>query len=231
MSVTLRAPLLYPSLMCMSPLDVRRDLKVLCKYFDAVHVDIADGHFCRSVQLSPGFVEAIRPECTVPIDVHLMVDVPSDFLGALARSGTDSVTIHVESAGRDANRLIAELRASDVDVGIAVCPTTPLSAIEELLRLVDMVTVLAVEPGFSGQQMSPSTLLRVERLVALRERSDTKFRIQVDGGVRSESLNGLISAGADCLVLGTALFARRGGFEAACGATLKEFRPSFLSSA
>ncbi|MBI3250222.1 MAG: ribulose-phosphate 3-epimerase [Deltaproteobacteria bacterium] len=228
----MNTPLLYPSLMCMSPLEVRRDLEVICRSFDGVHVDIMDGHFCKSIHLSPALVEAIRPECTVPIDVHLMVESPVDFLEDLARCGADSVTIHIESVVRDAHRMIDRLRALDVGVGIALCPTTPLSAVEDLLVLVDMVTVLAVDPGFIGQEMIPSTPSRVERLVTMREGLDADYLIQVDGGVRSANFFSLAKAGADCFVLGKgALFARRDNLEAACSATLAEFRPSSPLSA
>lgn len=217
--------LLYPSLMCMSPLDIRRDLGVLCTTFDGVHVDIMDGHFCKSIHLSPAFVEAIRSECSVPIDVHLMVDTPGNYLDELAKYGADSVTVHVEAVVRDAHRVVEMGRASGLSVGLALCPTTPILAVEELLSLVDMVTVLGVDPGFIGQPLIPSTSGRIKRLVALRERLGAGFVIQVDGGVRSSNFGLLAEAGADCFVLGKgALFARNPSLEEASKLAAEEFR-------
>lgn len=222
--------LLYPSLMCMSSLHVARDLAILCRTFDAMHVDIMDGHFCKSIQLSPAFVGAIRPVCAVPIDVHLMVERPAEYLDELAAYGADSVTLHIEAIGRDAHRLIDRMRLAECRVGVALCPTTPLGAVEGLLSLVDMVTVLGVDPGFVGQELVASTPSRIRRLADLREELGADFIIQIDGGVRAQNLEMLASAGADCFVLGkAALFSRAQDLESACRSTASEFRrPEFV---
>ena len=215
---------LYPSLMCMSPLEVRKDLQILCRTFDGVHVDIMDGHFCKSIHLSPSFVEAIRSECDVPIDVHLMVDSPGDYLDQLVKCRVDSVTIHVETVVRDAHRLIYRMRESGLRVGVALCPATPVVAVEGLLSLVDMVTVLGVDPGFIGQPLIPATLSRIERLAALREDLGSEYVIQIDGGVRSWTFNSLARAGAECFVLGKgALFDRATTLESASELAAREF--------
>jgi ribulose-phosphate 3-epimerase len=209
----------------MSPLQVQEDLGILCQAFDAVHVDVMDGHFCKSIHLSPAFVAAIRPVCTVPIDVHLMVTEPSDYIGMLAECGADSVTIHVEVISRDAHRLIGEMRMLGLRVGVGLCPATPLSAITELLPLVDMVTVLGVDPGYVGQPLVPGTVSKIERLAALRNDMAAGFLIQVDGGVRSETLELLSSAGAEGFVLGmAALFGRGATLRSACASVLRDFR-------
>lgn len=219
--------LLYPSLMCMSPLEVRKDLRVLCRTFDGVHVDIMDGHFCRSIHLSPSFVEAIRTECELPIDVHLMVDAPGDYFDILAKSGANSVTIHIEAAVRNVHRLIYRMRELGLAVGIALCPATPVVAVEGLLSLVDMVTVLGVDPGFIGQSLVPSARLRIEHLAALREQVGGDYVIQIDGGVRSGNFESLAEAGAECFVLGKgALFDRAIDLEAAAELAQSEFRKS-----
>jgi D-allulose-6-phosphate 3-epimerase len=217
--------LFHPSLMCMSSLHVARDLAVLCRTFDAMHVDIMDGHFCKSIHLSPAFVEAIRPVCTVPIDVHLMVEWPAEYLDELIAYGADSVTLHIEAIGRDAHRLIHRMRLAARGVGVALCPTTPLGAVEDLLSSIDMVTVLGVDPGFIGQELVASTPLRIRRLVDLREELGADFLIQIDGGVRAENIEMLANAGADCFVLGKgALFGRAPDLESACASTASAFR-------
>lgn len=220
-----RSRLLHPSLMCMSPLRVQQDLATLCTSFDAVHVDIMDGHFCKSIHLSPAFVEAIRPECTVPIDVHLMVEYPDDYLDDLIRAGADSITLHVETITGDAHRLIDKIRKAGCRAAVALRPTTPLAAVECLLPLIDMVTVLGVEPGFIGQELLPLTPARLRRLARLRDELGADFVIQADGGVRATTLDLLANAGADCFVLGrAALFGRSADLEAACRAAVIEFR-------
>lgn len=192
--------------------------------FDGVHVDIMDGHFCKSIHLSPSFVEAIRSECDVPIDVHLMVDSPGDYLDQLAMCGVDSVTIHIETVVRDAHRLLSRMRESRLRIGIALCPTTPVLAVEGLLPLVDMVTVLGVDPGFIGQPLIPSTLSRIERLAVLREDLGAEYVIQIDGGVRSGTFNSLAEAGAECFVLGKgALFDMATTLESASEWAVREF--------
>lgn len=200
---------LKPSLMCMSPLEVGSDLQQLVAHFEAVHVDLMDGHFCGSLELSPRFLSAVRSVWPGRIDAHLMLQRPGDFLSQIVAAGADTVVVHLESMARSAFRTLAEIRDLGVSVGVAVCPETPIEHVCDLLPYVDLVSVLGVDAGFAGQSMIPATLDRVAHLALLRAGSDVGFSIEVDGGVRDSTVPDLISAGADSLILGgVALFDR-----------------------
>lgn len=208
---------LCPSLMCLSPLNVQRDLAVLDKYFATVHVDIMDAHFCESIHLSPSYVDGIRGVWKGKIEAHLMVMDPTVLIPDLALAGADSVIVHVESAPRSLFRLLEAIRSHNMDVGVAFSPETSLELVGRVGSLVERVTLLAVDPGYVGQSLLPSTYGRVGELLHLRNEGRFGFSIQVDGGVRDSNMRELRACGADALVLGRgALFGRAASLADAC---------------
>uniref|UniRef100_Q07U53 Ribulose-5-phosphate 3-epimerase n=1 Tax=Rhodopseudomonas palustris (strain BisA53) TaxID=316055 RepID=Q07U53_RHOP5 len=215
---------LLPSLMCLSPLDVRRDLETLCRYFDEVHVDIMDGHFCNSIHLSPSFVRAIRSVCSAKIDVHLMVENPEMYVDQLVLAGASSITFHVEAVPRSVNRLIARIRQHGVGVGLALCPSTSLQVLDDLLPKVDRITILGVDPGFVGQEISSGTTKRIQYASELRRVHHAHVDLCVDGGVRWTNWRELAASGADSLILGYgALFDKGESVQDACISVKNEF--------
>lgn len=216
---------LLPSLMCMSPLQVEKDLEVLGEFFEEVHVDIMDGHFCESVHLSPSFVRAIRPVWKGDIDVHLMVDRPGVFLDELLSAGANSIVFHLEAAPTAVNRLIAKVRSAGARVGVAVCPSTPIENLDEILPLVDRITILGVDPGYVGQEMLPATRKRIRYASEVRRSENLTYDVCVDGGVRWSNWRDLVALGADRLVVGGgALFDKADTVRGACIAALNAFR-------
>ena len=215
---------LLPSLMCMPLLEVKSDLEVLGEFFEEVHIDIMDGHFCESINLSPSYVREIRPIWRGTIDVHLMVDRPGIYLDELLAAGADSIVFHLESVPTSVNRLIEKVRSAGTRVGIAVCPSTPIHSVDELLSSIDRITVLGVDPGYIGQSMLPSTLKRVQYVADACKSLKSKCEVCVDGGVRWENWHGLAAAGASSLVVGRgALFDRGATIRDACVAANAAF--------
>lgn len=215
---------LVPSLMCMSMLDVRRDLEVMEEYFDEIHIDIMDGHFCGGIHLSPNFVRDVRSVWRRHIDVHLMVERPEHFLDDIMAAGASSVAFHFEVATANVNRLIAKVRGGGIQVGIAVCPSTPIQALDDLLGQVDRVTILGVDPGYVGQPLLPAAMRRLKYLAQAKQVDNLKFDVCIDGGVRWENWHDLVCAGANRLIVGHgALFDKGETVRSACVAAIKRF--------
>lgn len=164
----------------------------------ALHLDVMDGHFVPNLTMGPDTVRALRG--IAPLDVHLMVTHPGDFIAAFVEAGADVLTVHVEAT--DIPEAIAAIREAGPKVGLALRPSTPLSALEPYLDGVDLVLVMSVEPGFGGQRFDPAA---IERVREVRARAPGAI-IEVDGGVNRHNAVALRDAGADLLVAGSAVF-------------------------
>ncbi len=170
---------------------------------DWLHVDVMDGHFVPSLTIGPLVVEALKPRTKLPLDCHLMVSRPEDWVEGFAKAGAATITVHVEATAH-LDRLLARIRELGCKAGVSLNPATPLAAIEEVLDLVDLVLIMSVNPGFGGQKFIPSALEKVKRLASVRGKR--KFVIEVDGGIVPANSGALIQAGADVLVAGSAVF-------------------------
>ena len=170
---------------------------------DWIHVDVMDGHFVPNLTIGPLVVEALRPLTKLPLDCHLMVSRPQDWIGPFARAGADIITVHQEAAPH-LDRLLHQIRELGCKAGVSINPSTPVSVLEEVLDLVDLVLVMSVNPGFGGQKFIPGALQKVERLAQVRE--SRPFLIEVDGGVNADTISRLRMAGCDVFVAGSAVF-------------------------
>ena len=170
-----------------------------------VHIDVMDGHFVPNLTFGAPVVKAVRGCTALPFDVHLMVERPEDFVESFAQAGADYLTFHTEAAVH-ADRLIAEIRRFGMKPGISIVPTTPISIVEELLPLTDLVLVMSVNPGFGGQKLLPYCLEKVKKMKQIREEKDYGYLISIDGGVNSENIGTAAAAGADIIVSGSAFF-------------------------
>jgi ribulose-phosphate 3-epimerase len=173
-----------------------------------VHLDVMDGQFVPNLTFGPKLVEDLRPHSGAFFDVHLMTRDPDRLALAFAGAGADQISFHIE-AHIHAHRLLEEIRALGKKAGLAIVPSTPVSALEELLPLLDMVLVMTVNPGFGGQTLIPRCLEKVRALAALREEGARHYRIAVDGGVNRETAASIRAAGADVLIAGSAFFQAR----------------------
>jgi ribulose-phosphate 3-epimerase len=171
---------------------------------DWIHVDVMDGHFVPNITIGPGVVKAIRPHTKAFFDVHLMIAPADLFLSDFAAAGADLISVQVE-AGPHLHRSLQTVRGLGKQAGVVLNPATPVSAIEHVLDLVDLVLVMSVNPGFGGQMFIPAA---VEKTAQVKAMIGTRpIRIEVDGGINPKTAAEVIAAGADTLVAGSAVFA------------------------
>jgi ribulose-phosphate 3-epimerase len=171
---------------------------------DYIHVDVMDGHFVPNITIGPLIVEAIRPLTKKIIDVHLMIAPADPYLGAFAKAGADSITVHAE-AGRHLHRSLQAIRAEGKRAGVAINPATPVSAIAHVIGDIDLILVMSVNPGFGGQKFIPEALTKLRQARELI--GGRPIDLEVDGGVSVDNAKALAEAGADLYVAGTAIFA------------------------
>lgn len=171
----------------------------------AVHIDVMDGQFVPNLTFGAPVVKSIRKHSSLPFDVHLMVKNPENLVKDFADAGADWFTFHAEACVH-ADRLISEIKAKGMRAGISIVPTTPISMIETILPLVDIVLVMSVNPGFSGQKFLPYCLKKVSALREIKKTESLRYLISVDGGVHSENIKTVKEAGAEIIVSGSAFF-------------------------
>jgi ribulose-phosphate 3-epimerase len=172
---------------------------------DWLHMDIMDGHFVPTITVGPLFVEACKRVTKLPIDAHLMISDPDQYLEVFAKAGANNITVHVETCP-DLPQTIKKIKSLGCTAGVTLNPATPASALDEVLPLVDLVLVMSVKPGYSGQAFMPEMIAKVEevrnKLNALRSTA----HLEVDGGISSETLPLMYKAGANAFVAGNAVF-------------------------
>jgi ribulose-phosphate 3-epimerase len=186
---------------------------------DWIHLDVMDGRFVPPITFGAQMVEAIRKRTELPLDSHLMIVDPSRQLDAFVEAGTDRLTFHIE-AEVHAHRLLGAIRDRGVKAGISIVPSTPISAITELLGDVDQILVMTVNPGYGGQSLIPSTLKKIRQLAELREKGAGDYLIAMDGGFGPATARQIWDTGVDIAVMGSAFFKADNPMKA-----LKECRP------
>ena len=170
-----------------------------------VHIDVMDGQFVPEITYGQPVVRSIRKLTKLPFDVHLMVMNPENQIEPFAKAGADWITFHYEATAHS-HRLIQKIHELGKKAGIAICPGTPVSVLEEILPDVDLVLVMTVNPGWGGQVLIPGCVKKVELLKKIREEKGYKYMISVDGGVNKDTLPVVISAGTDVVVSGSSFF-------------------------
>ena len=203
------APLICPSILASDFARLGEEVRALeAAGADWIHVDVMDGHFVPNITLGPDIVRAIRPHTSLPFDVHLMVAPVDPWLKAYRDAGADILSVHPES-GPHLHRTLGAIRELGAKAGVVFNPGTPLSVLEEVVDLVDLVLIMSVNPGFGGQKFIPSALDKIARARAILDAAGSRAHLQVDGGVTADNAAACVAAGADALVAGTAVF--RGG--------------------
>jgi ribulose-phosphate 3-epimerase len=179
-----------------------------------IQVDVMDGHFVPNITVGPLVIEAIRPYCKIPIEAHLMIERPELYIPQFAKAGADYIIVHVETCPH-LHRTIQQIRGEEKGAGVAINPSTSLSALEEILSYVDMVIVMTVNPGFGGQEFIETMLLKIRRLRAMIDDHGYKCDIEVDGGIHDGTVADAVTAGANLLVAGSAIYDAPDGVAAA----------------
>jgi len=172
---------------------------------DLLHFDVMDGHFVPNLTFGPGLCAAVHTLTTLPLDVHLMVTDADDLLEPFAKAGAGRIAVHVEAVTH-LHRTLARIRALGATPGVALNPSTPVGALDEVWTRAGFVLVMSVNPGFGGQHFIPEALDKLARLRAERDRRAPGVELVVDGGVDAANASGVRRAGADVLVAGTAVF-------------------------
>ena len=178
-----------------------------------IHVDVMDGHFAPNLTVGPFIVEWVRKATKLPIDAHLMIENPDNFIGAFARAGANMISVHPE-ATYHLDRTLNHIRHSGCQAGVVLNPATPLAMIEEVIAEVDYVLLMSVNPGFSGQKFIKSSLDKLRRLRDLIRMKFSPARIEIDGGVGLGNVAEVVVAGAEILVAGSAVFGAENPAEA-----------------
>lgn len=170
-----------------------------------IHVDVMDGHFVPNITIGPLIVEAIRPITDLPLDVHLMIENPDEYITTFAEAGANIISVHQEATVH-LHRTIQLIKDQGVQAGVVINPGTPVHMIKEVLADVDLVLVMTVNPGFGGQSFIQSGVQKIKQLDTWRNEHDYSYVIEVDGGVNVETAAQCAQAGADILVAGSAVY-------------------------
>lgn len=178
-----------------------------------LHMDVMDGHFVPNLTIGPFVVEACGRVTKLPLDVHLMIEKPEQHLEAFASAGASTLTVHVETCPH-LHRTLGQIKSLGCRAGVTLNPGTPVSAIEPVLHLADLVLVLSVNPGFSGQEFLPETIGKVTSIRMKLDAMGSKADLEVDGGMSAETLPLMRKAGANVFVSGVAVFEHPGGIDA-----------------
>lgn len=172
---------------------------------DYIHVDVMDGHFVPNITIGPLIVDAIRPVTKLPLDVHLMIENPDQYIEAFAKSGADYITVHVEACPH-LHRTIHLIKSYGVKAGVVLNPATPVESIQHIIEDIDMVLLMTVNPGFGGQSFITSVLPKIVKVKEMVQERGLSVEIEVDGGVNKETAKACIKAGATVLVAGSAIY-------------------------
>ena len=171
----------------------------------AIHVDVMDGHFVPNITLGPPVVASLRKATNLPLDCHLMIDNPNEFIAAFADAGADWVSVHYEACPH-LHRTLELIIHHGMKPGVVLNPATRVDLITEILPMVHHVLIMSVNPGFGGQEFIPFSLDKVRELVRMRRDLKLKFKIEIDGGVAHDTVASIVKAGAELLVAGNAVF-------------------------
>jgi len=172
-----------------------------------IHVDIMDGHFVPNLTIGPPVVKSLRKATELPLDCHLMIENPDQYIPEFAEAGADWISVHQEAC-RHLDRTLHLIKSHDCLAGVVINPATPVETLSEVLGIADYILVMSVNPGFGGQSFIPNALHKIRRLAELRSRHGYNYRIEVDGGIGLDTVAEVVRAGAEILVAGNAVFGR-----------------------
>lgn len=197
--------LLCPSILSADFACLRDDIQRVAAQTDWIHVDVMDGHYVPNLTIGAPVVKSLRKHTDLPLDCHLMVTNPDQYIDDFARAGADGMTVHAEAC-KHLHRTIQTIKSAGMSAGVSLNPATSLAVLEEILPELDMVLLMSVNPGFGGQSYILSVTDKVRRLRHMIEERNLDIHIQVDGGITAKNIATVYQAGANALVAGSAVF-------------------------
>jgi len=205
---------LAPSILNADFSDLGRAIGAVEPYSDYIHLDVMDGHFVPNLTFGPLVVEAVKRITRVPLDCHLMIYNPPEWIEKFREAGADRISFHLRAC-RDSESVIRAVRNLGASPGLAVSPEVPVFELKPYLGMVDFVVVMCVYPGFGGQKLMPEMLNRVSAIKRDAQEIGVSVEVEVDGGVKTHNLGQVVSAGTDTIVVGSSIFASENVPEAA----------------
>ncbi len=198
------SPLILPSVLSCDYSDLAGELQKLeAAGVQAIHLDVMDGNFVPNLTYGMPIVAAFRKLTELPLDVHLMIQNPGQYVRQFYEAGADIITIHQEAAGEETARILQEIKDMGAGAGVAINPDIPVDAVLPFVDMADLILIMSVDAGFGGQSFNPVAL---EKLEILRKAGGRELLLEVDGGVNLETVQACTEAGADLLVIGSAIF-------------------------
>lgn len=200
--------IIAPSILAADFSELGEEVRRLERYgADFVHIDVMDGNFVPNISLGIPVIKSIRKHCTLPFDVHLMIEQPGKYVDDFVDAGADILTVHLE-ADRHIDRTISYIKSKGIKAAIALNPGTPVSLIKDIISKLDMVLIMTVNPGFGGQKFIHYTVDKVKELRELAKELNPELMIQVDGGIDKTNIKTVVDAGANVIVAGSSVFAQ-----------------------
>ena len=196
---------LAPSILSADFADLGKAIRAIEPYSDYIHLDVMDGHFVPNITFGPMVVETAKRITTVPLDCHLMIYNPPEWVETFAEAGADRISFHLRAC-RDAESVIRAIRSLGASPGLAISPEVPVFELKPFLGMVDFVVVMCVYPGFGGQKLIPEMLNRVGAIKRDAAELGLSIEVEVDGGIKAQNLPQVLAAGTDTVVIGSSIF-------------------------